>query len=124
MSITINQLKDLGFKPFKKKSPYSKSYDTLIYKLNNTDYLYLGYSTFKREVNNKLIWKSFVQPESKERIAYVVTKLGDTGYGEMKEFLERSVVNANYKPTEEEQRYLDGEDIVITKASLVYGTED
>jgi len=108
MSITIKQLKDLGFKPFKKRSPYSKSYDSLMYKLNNTDYLYVGYSSFTKQVNNKLIWKSFVQPDTKERIAYVVTRLGDTGYTEMKDFLERSVVNANHVVTEEEQRYLDG----------------
>lgn len=110
MSITLIQLKELGFKPAKKSSPFRRSYDTLIFKLNDTDYLYLGYDEYRREINKKIIWKSFVEPESSKRIAYMITKIGDTGYSEMKEFLNRAVVNANYKPTKEEQEYLDGKD--------------
>lgn len=110
MAITIQQLKDLGFKPFKKESPFKKKYDTLILSLNKTDYLYLGYNQYAKAINNKIIWKSFLQPETNERISYVVTKIGDTGYVEMKEFIERALINANYKPTEEEQEYLNGRD--------------
>lgn len=110
MAITLNQLKDLGFKPFKKESPFKKKYDTLILSLNKTDYLYLGYNEYNKSVNNKIVWKSFVDPETSKRISYVVTKLGETGYTEMKDFISRALTNANYKPTEEEQEYLNGRD--------------
>lgn len=108
MALTIKQLQDLGFKPAKKSSPFAKKYDTLIYPLNESDYLYVGYNAFKKLVNNKTIWKSFVEPDTKKRIAYEIINIGDTGYSEMKSFLERSVINANYKATIEEQEYLDG----------------
>lgn len=108
MALTITQLKDLGFKPTKKSSPFAKKYDTLIYPLNETDYLYIGFDHFKKRVNNKVIWKSFIEPDSKSRIAYQLTEIGTTGYTEMKSFLERAKINANYKVTAEEQEYLDG----------------
>lgn len=108
MSLTIKQLHELGFRPTKKSSPFAKKYDTLIFPLNDSDYLYLGYDNFKRSVNNKIIWKSFIEPDTKKRIAYQVIQIGDTGYTEMKAFLERSKINANYKYTVEEQEYLDG----------------
>lgn len=108
MGLTLVQLKDLGFKPAKKQSPFAKKYDTLIYTLNSTDYLYVGYNQFKKQVNNKIIWKSFVEPDTKNRVAYQVINIGDTGYEEMKSYLERAVKNANYIPTEEELEYLNG----------------
>ena len=110
MAITIEQLKDLGFKPFKKESPFKKKYDTLILSLNKTDYLYLGYNEYAKSVNNKLIWKSFLQPETKERISYVVNRIGEIGYSDMKDFITRALINANYKPSESEQEYLNGRD--------------
>lgn len=108
MALTITQLKDLGFKPTKKSSPFAKKYDTLIYSLNSTDYLYIGFDHFKKRINNKVIWKSFVEPETKNRIAYQITQIGETGFSEMKAFLERAKMNANYKYSQEEQDYLDG----------------
>lgn len=110
MALTIKQLESLGFKPTKKESPFKRKFDTLIYPLNETDYLYLGYNEFRKEINNKLVWKSFVEPGTKNRIAYVVTNIGSTGFTEMKTFLKRAKDNANYKPTEEEIIFLDGRD--------------
>jgi len=110
MALTIQQLKELGFKPAKKESPFKKKYDTLILPLNKTDYLYLGWSVHSKQINNKVIWKSFLQVDDNQRISYVVTNIGDTGYSEMKEFIKRAIVNANYKPTEDEQEYLNGRD--------------
>lgn len=109
MSITIQQIKDLGFLPSKKQSPFNKSYDTLIYPLNKTDYLYLGYNQYIKEVNFKTIWKSFINTD-RERICYQVIKVGETTFSELKDFINRSVINSNYKPTEEEQDYLNGKD--------------
>lgn len=110
MSLTLIQLKSLGFKPAKKESPYKVKYDTLIYPLNETDYLFLGYNDMRKEVNNKLVWKSFIESNSKNRIAYVITNIGSTGYNEMKSFLKREKTNSNYKPSKEEEQYLEGKD--------------
>lgn len=110
MALTLVQLQDLGFKPIKKSSPFRKKYDTLIYPLNDSDYLYVGYNEYKKEVNNKIIWKSFIEPDSGKRIAYIITQLGTTGYTEMKDFLKRAKANANYKLTVEEQEYLESAD--------------
>lgn len=110
MALTISQLSNLGFVPTKKSSPFRKKYDTLIYPLNKTDYLYLGFDTIKKEINNKIVWKSFLQPDTNERLTYIVINIGSTGYKEMKDFLKRSVINSNYKPSIKEQEYLDGKD--------------
>ena len=90
MSLTRVQLCDLGFVPTKRGgglSPYRK-YDTLLYPLNDTDFLYIGYNQFNKSVNNKVIWKSFKAPEG--RITYPVVSLGETGYYELKDFLMRA----------------------------------
>jgi hypothetical protein len=113
MALTIVQLKDLGFKPTKKKSPFAKKYDTLIFTLNKTDYLELGYDSYRKEVNNKIVWKSFVDPYSNKRIRYIVTSLGNTGYTEMRDFLNREKDNANYKPSNEELEYLEGNTDIV-----------
>jgi len=89
MAITKETLVSLGFKPSKRGGGLAKhkKYDTLIYPINSTDFLYIGYNQFKREVNNKVIWKSFKAEEG--RITYPVISLGDTGYSELKDFITR-----------------------------------
>lgn len=89
MATTQAQLMDLGFKPAKKESPYKKKYDTLVCPLNKTDYLYLGYNSLTREINNKIIWKSFLD-ETGERITYPALKLGETSFTGLKEYIENS----------------------------------
>lgn len=88
MAITKQQLLDLGFKPAKRKSPYSKKYDSLILKLNDKDYLYLGYSTLLKTMDFKRIWKSFIDIEG-NRCTYQIIHLGDAGYGELKDYIKR-----------------------------------
>ena len=89
MAITKEQLVSLGFKPSKRGGGFSKykKYDTLLYPINDTDFLYIGYNQFNREINNKVIWKSFKGDEG--RITYPVISLGDTGYGELRDFIKR-----------------------------------
>lgn len=102
MAITLQQLKSLGFLPAKRSTLYKRKYDTLIFPLNKTDHLYLGYNQYTKEINYKSVWKSFRMPETGERITYQVINLGETGYDEMKEFLRISLQNANYQPEVEE----------------------
>lgn len=91
MSITLLQVKDLGFKPAKRGGGLSKyrKYDTLIYTLNKTDFLYIGYNQYSKSINNKTIWKSFKHPETNDRITYKVIDIGDTSYSELKDYLNR-----------------------------------
>lgn len=96
MSVTREQLIDLGFKPSKRSSLYNKKYDTLIYPLNETDFIYLGYNQYNKLVNNKILWKSFKREETGERITYPVIHLGDTSYTEVKDFLRRSIRSGSY----------------------------
>jgi len=87
MALTTQQMISLGFKPSKRSSMYDKKYDTLIYPINETDFLYIGYNEYTKRINNKILWKSFKQVDSGERITYPVTHLGDTGFSELKDFL-------------------------------------
>lgn len=86
----------LGFKPSKRSSIYKKKYDTLIYPINDTDFIYTGYNQFSKTVSNKILWKSFKQQDTGERITYPVVHLGDTGYTELKAFLGRCNSAAEY----------------------------
>lgn len=90
MSVTRESLVSLGFLPSKRGgglSPYRK-YDTLVYPINDTDFFYIGYNQFNKSVNNKVIWKSFKGEDG--RITYPVISLGDTGYTELKDYLNRA----------------------------------
>lgn len=98
MALTISQLLDLGFKPTKKSSPFMKKYDTLVYYFNSTDHLYIGYDEHKKQINNKIIWKSFVEPESGKKVTYPVVRIGDTGFTEIKEYIKRSQIVSDHKP--------------------------
>ena len=88
MAATLKQLEDLGFKPSKKKSPFAKKFDTLVYPLNKTDFLYIGYNEVNKGTDFKRIWKSFIDVDGK-RMSYQVVHLGDTGYRELKEYIDK-----------------------------------
>lgn len=90
MSITLRQLEDLGFLPSKRKSPFAKKYDTLIFPLNKTDYLYLGYNTISKGTDYKRIWKSFVDLDG-NRTSYQVIHLGETGFRELQDYIKRNL---------------------------------
>lgn len=96
MALTTQQLISLGFKPSKRSSLYNRKYDTLIYPINETDFIYTGYNPYSKKINNKILWKSFKQLDSGERITYPIINLGDTGFNELKRFIERcerSIIN-------------------------------
>lgn len=88
MSVTREQLISIGFKPSKRKSPFAKKYDTLVYPLNDRDYLYLGYNPVLKTIDFKKIWKSFVDTDG-NRCTYQITHLGDTSFTELKEYIGR-----------------------------------
>jgi len=91
MALTREQLKNLGFTPMRRTSIFKRRYNSLIYRLTDDTYLYIGKS-------DKFLFKSFIDPETKERLSVMVINLGDTGYREMKDYLEREKRHAgNYK---------------------------
>lgn len=90
MALTTQQLISLGFKPSKRSSLYNKKYDTLIYPISDTDFIYTGYNQYTSKINNKVLWKSFKQVDTGERITYPIINLGDTGFTELKSFLDRA----------------------------------
>ena len=92
MALTKEQIISLGFKPAKKASPFAKKYDTLIFNLNKTDYLYIGYDPFRKEINYKRIWKSFVNEEG-HREAHQLTHIGETTFTELKDYIRRATAN-------------------------------
>lgn len=86
MSITREQIVDIGFKPTKKKSPFSKKYDTLVYRLNDTDYLYLGYNSILKSLDYKRIWKSCVDKDG-NRLSFQIAHIGETSFSELKDYI-------------------------------------
>lgn len=86
MAITREQIVDLGFQPAKKKSPYAKKYDTLIYPLSKTDYLYLGYNGVTKGIDYKRIWKSCIDAEGK-RVSFMISHVGETSFTDLKEYI-------------------------------------
>lgn len=98
MAITREQLIDLGFKPAKKSKLLSgKKYDTLIFKLNKTDYIYTGYHNFNKQIDFKRLWKTFYNPDTDETITYPVDKMGQLSYSAIKDYLEQAVEQAKLK---------------------------
>lgn len=87
MSITREQIIDLGFSPTKKKSPFAIKYDTLILKLNSTDYLYTGYSQVTKGINYKKIWKSCIVDGG--RVDYQIANIGETSFTELKNYIKK-----------------------------------
>lgn len=96
MALTTQQMISLGFKPSKRSSMYNRKYDTLIYPINGTDFFYIGYNEYSKRINNKILWKSFKQIETGERITYPVVHLGDTTYTELKAYIGRSQTASDY----------------------------
>lgn len=80
MALTKEQLKDLGFVYMQRPSIYKKRACGLIYKLPNEEYLWI-------HEKGKVVFKSFVDPETNDRLSVSVCNLGDTGFNEMKQFL-------------------------------------
>lgn len=82
MGLTRESLKNLGFKPEQRKSVFEVRYKALVYRLSDTDYLYIP-------KNSQTVFKSFIEPSDNKRYATPVIKLNDTGLNTMKEYLER-----------------------------------
>ena len=101
MALTLKQMLSVGFKPTKKKSPFAKSYDTLVLAINKTDYLYLGYNPVLKEMNFKKIWKSFIDTDG-NRMTYQVTSIGDTGFKELKNYVTAELKRANDRENNQE----------------------
>lgn len=89
MSLTRDQLISLGFKPGKKKTGFARQYDTLVFPLNKSDYLYIN-------KNGNMVWMCFTDLH-KHRINYQVINIGITGYHEMAEYLQRTIRNYQHK---------------------------
>ncbi len=122
MALTIKQITSLGFKPTKRGGGLSKykRYDTYVYPINKTDYLYIGYNPFKEEVNRKTIWKSIMTDEG--RLSYQVINIGDTGFSELKDFINRCLGTRMTPPYEED--LLDKEDKKIEPIATVQEVEN
>ena len=98
MAVTKAQLESLGFKPAKKaKSLSTRKYDTLIYPLNKTDYIYTGYNSFSKNVDFKRLWKTFYDPETKETYTYPIDKIGELSYSSVKEIIDSAIKQAKLK---------------------------
>lgn len=88
MAITRAQIIELGFKPAKKRKGLgTRKFDTLMYKLTEDDYLYLGYNDFRGNVDFKILWKSILT-EDEGRISYPVNSLGALSFTRLKEYIE------------------------------------
>lgn len=88
MAITREQLLDIGFKPSKMaKGMTGRKYDSLIYRLNKTDYVYLGYNKFTKKIDFKRMWKCFKEMDSGEIITIPVEKIGELSYENVKDYI-------------------------------------
>lgn len=91
MSITRQQLLSLGFVPTKRKKGLgNRKYDTLMFKLNEDDYLYLGYNDFRGNVEFKTLWKSIITEED-GRVSYPIDSLGSLTYNSLKEYIDNTI---------------------------------
>lgn len=97
MGLTRAHLIELGFKPAKKQRGLStRKYDTLMYKLNDTDYIYLGYNDFRGNIDFKTLWKS-IMTEEEGRISYPIQSLGTLTYTNLKEYIKNAERTAKLK---------------------------
>ena len=98
MAITREQLIDIGFKPTKKAKILSnRKYDTLIYPLNKTDYIYTGYNNFNKNVDFKRLWKTFYDPETNETYTYPIDKIGELSLSIVKDIIRNAEQQAKIK---------------------------
>ena len=86
MAITRQQLENLGFKKILRKHLNSQHW-TLLYPINETDYLFSGYDKVTKKANFKILWVSKKITPS-ERVTYPLASMGDLGYFGLKEFIE------------------------------------
>lgn len=87
MAITKDQLMSLGFKPTKlAKGKTTRKYDTLVYYINEEDYLFTGFNNITGRIDFKRIWKSFNGPTG--RISYPISKTGSVSLTGLKEYIE------------------------------------
>lgn len=90
MSITRQQLLDIGFTPAKRKKGLgTRKYDTLIFKMDENDYLYLGYNDFRGNVEFKTLWKSIMTEEG--RISYPVNSISMITYTGLQEYIDNAL---------------------------------
>lgn len=98
MAITREQLVDLGFKLVKRAKGFSKrKYDTLLFPLNKTDYIFTGYNNYSKTIDFKRLYKSFTDPTTNEVITYPIDRMGVLTYNEVKEYLERAIKQSKLK---------------------------
>lgn len=86
MAVTRIQLESLGFKKIRRKQ-FNQYHYTLIYPINEKDYLFTGYDKVTKKSNFKILWCSIV-PFGTERITYPIEKLGELSFTNVKRFLE------------------------------------
>lgn len=97
MAITRAQILDLGFKPAKKKKGLgTRKFDTLMYKINDNDYLYIGYNDFRGNIDFKTLWKSILT-EEEGRISYPVNSIGLITYTSLKEYIDNTLRTEDLK---------------------------
>lgn len=98
MAVTRDQLIDIGFKPTKKSKVLSnRKYDTLIYPLNKTDYIYTGYNNFNKNIDFKRLWKTFYDPESEETYTYPIDKMGELSLTIVKDIIKQAEQQSKVK---------------------------
>lgn len=88
MAVTRKQLLSIGFVPSKRSKALNRDdkYDTLIYKINSTDYLFTGYSNFTKKTDFKRLWKTIFNEGS--YITYPVDKMGELTLNKVLEYIE------------------------------------
>lgn len=100
MAITRQQILEFGFKATKRRKGLgTRKYDTLMYKLSDDDYLYLGYNDFRGNTDYKTLWKSIKTEEG--RVSYPVKTIGSLTLTALKEYVDSA--KELYKLKEESQ---------------------
>lgn len=97
MAITKEQLIELGFQPSKlaKGTNKNRKYDTLVFPINSTDYLFTGFNNVNGKIDFKRIWKSFNSPDG--RITYPVSHTGELSFTALKEYIQSTLDIENMK---------------------------
>lgn len=86
MAITKQQILEVGFKPTKKRKGLgTRKFDTLMYKLSDTDYLYLGYNDFRGNTDFKTLWKSILTEEG--RVSYPIKSIGSLTLNSLRDYI-------------------------------------
>lgn len=96
MAVTRQQILEVGFKPTKRqKGLGTRQYDTLMYKINDEDYLYLGYNDFRGNIDFKILWKSINTELG--RISYPIQSIGNLTLTSLKEYIKKAELAAELK---------------------------